>query len=437
MKRTTLINLLLVGWLMSLILSVILIISYIDSKSNRLHMEIRENIEKIFNGQSSGDAFVSNDDGFFDVDYSGYRVKHYKRIAIPSKPTLSNNLPDELAKYDERIKDQWLESYGDLASLYSLNWGDEYPNNHDDGWTLIRIHCGGTDDDIIQTNAIFPYQVGLKRTEWGNYFTVEDAVNAAYKFYTTDEQSSYANRFQKGSINRIWSEIYDCCNEYYGIVRNENFGGWIAGRPIVKNVNNLSYEEIQRKFPYENGWMHNGFYRVFIAATQETHYKIEKYEWAISSDRNSLLLWWSIGITIIFLSIIILLKIIQNKDNQRKRENLYQRLCRLCNPKEFVANYNKEKLDIANDIYKSLMNIDKDNQEELSVLANRAVFELGISLLDDNDIAEMREKANPANYMKPYDPDKVTTANEVYSLLDKQTINYEDYINIKSLLEKL
>lgn len=439
MKRKTLINTLYVGWIASLLIATFAVLGYIHNKTNRLHSEIRNNIESIFEGQSDGDPIITDNDGFFDVQYSGHKVKHYKRIAIPSKPSKLPNTPDNelYGKFDEQLKEQWQESYGDLSSLYALNWGDEYPNNYDDGWTIVRICCCGSDDEFIQTNVFFPYQVGLKRTEWGNYYTVEDAVADAYEFYTTNEKSGFADRFQKGSINRIWSRIYDCCNEYFCIVKNENASSWKAGIPIVKNVKNLSYEEIQRKYPYENGWMHNGFYRVFIAASQETKYKIEKIEWAISDDRNSLLLWWGLGISIVFLGCIIPLTIIQRKSNKRKKESLHERLCRLCSPEQFVANYDKEKLDAANEISKCLMQIDPKDKEELASLANRAISELEISIIDENELVEMREKANPSNYIKPYDPDKVSIANEAYSLLEKERLTYEEYIRVKSLLEKL
>lgn len=45
------------------------------------------------------------------------------------------------------------------------------------------------------------------------------------------------------------------------------------GTPIG-HLEGKNYKETQRTMPYENGWMHNGYYRVFIAATQERHYMI-------------------------------------------------------------------------------------------------------------------------------------------------------------------
>ena len=174
--------------------------SFIDHKRVRLRSEIRENIENLFEGQSSGDMFVSNDDGFFDVAYSGSPVRHFKKVAIPSKPT-KGGLAAIDPSIDEKIGDDWKQSYGDLASLYELNWGDNYPNSEDDGWSIIRIYCGGTDDDFIQTNTIFPYKVGMKKTEWGNFYTVEQAVNEAFEFYSTNPKSSMAEGITLSSAN--------------------------------------------------------------------------------------------------------------------------------------------------------------------------------------------------------------------------------------------
>lgn len=115
------------------------------------------------------------------------------------------------------------------------------------------------------------------------------------------------------------------------------------GKPIYI-PKGKSYDEAQRVMPYENGWMHNGYYRVYIAATQERIYGIKLKEWAVTENRNKLLLWWLCGSTVFFLIFIIPLSIKQITSNKKKSETLYQRLTRLCNPSQFMdsANYDKE-----------------------------------------------------------------------------------------------
>ena len=120
MKRH-IIAILFVAWAFCLIGLFAIVTFYIDRKRDRLRAEIKDNITKLFEGQSSGDAFVSNDDGLFFEDYSGQPVRHYKRISIPKRPGKSSFAAKIDSKIDEKIQDDWYQSYGDLASLYELN----------------------------------------------------------------------------------------------------------------------------------------------------------------------------------------------------------------------------------------------------------------------------------------------------------------------------
>ena len=408
---------------------------YIDNKRVRLRSEIREDIEKVFEGQSSGGMFVNNDDGFFDESFSGNPVRHYKKVSIPSKPE-KGNMAGIAPKIDEQIADEWKQNYGDLSSLYELNWGDEYPNQNDEGWNIIRIYCGGTDDDFIQTNTIFPYKVGLKKAEWANFYTVEQAVNEAFEFYSTNPKSGMADRFSKGSNNRLWSKINDCDNEYFWIVENQNPNSWKAGIPIYQ-PEGKSHDEAQRTIPYENGWMHNGYYRVFIAASQERHYMIQEKDCAVNGNRKRLLICWGIGLTALFLSMIIPLTIKESKVNKRKSETLYQRLRRMCNPSNFIKDYDKEKVDRANEIYQRLMNIKPDDKEALMSLQVEAVASLGIVLIDAEKLKDLTRKVNPQRFMNPYNAEKVKLANELYSRLTKKGLTYEEFAEIEESSKSL
>lgn len=430
------------AWLCLLIAMVLCVNFYIDKKRVRLRLELRENIESLFEGQSSGGTFVTNDDGFFDEAFSGYPVRHYKKIAIPSRPTKGNlngidsKMEKELSKFDEKIDDDWKQSYGDLASLYELNWGDEYPNGNDEGWNIIRIHYGGADDDIIQTNVIFPYKVGLKKAEWGNYYTVEQAVNEAFEFYTTDPNSGFSNRYQKGSNNSIWSKIYESNNEYFSIVKNENYLGWTAGIPIC-HPQNMRYEETQRLYPYENGWMHNGYYRVFIAATQTTHYMIEENKKAVATDKKNLFIGWGIGITILSMLFIVPLTIKERRANKVKKEPLYNKLLRLCNPSIYMKDYDKAKVDAANILYQKLLNTSSEDVEALNEIQAEAASKLGISLIDKEMLEDLRKKVHPKNFTKPYNAEKVALASELYSILQKDNLTYNEFIDVVEQSKKL
>ena len=429
MKRKNIIIVLWILWIVSMIGMVFGVYYYINNKRIRLRSEIRENVESIFEGQSNGDMFVSNDDGFYDVAYSGSPVRHYKKVAIPSKPSKGGVAAINQSIYEERV-DDWKQSYGDLASLYELNWGDKYPNQEDDGWSIIRIHCGGSDEDFIQTNTLFPYKVGLKKSEWGNFYTVEQAVNEAFEFYATSPKSGYSERFSRGSNNRLWSKIHDSNNEYFWIVENENSNRWTLGTPIY-HPKGKSNDEVQQTMPYENGWMHNGYYRVFIAATQERHYMIEEKDWVVNENRNHLLLWWGISLTVLFMSLVIPLTIKESKVNKKKSETLHQRLVRLCNPKNFIDNYDKEKVEKANIIYKRLLETTPDNNDDLIEIQMQASSDLGINFIDNTELEDLKEKVNPKRFLNPYNAEKVSLANELYAVLAKNNLTYGELMEVK------
>ena len=164
MKRTQIIALLVVLWAIAIIAIFISVNNFIDKKKITLRNELRDNISDLFQGQSSGDMFVDNDDGYFYTEFSDYPVRHYKKINKPERPN-SSVLSSIDPKISDQLNDEWNQNYCDISSLYELNWGDEYPNNNDEGWNIVRVYCGGIDEEFIHTNTIFPYKVGLKKTE--------------------------------------------------------------------------------------------------------------------------------------------------------------------------------------------------------------------------------------------------------------------------------
>lgn len=144
-------------------------------------------------------------------------------------------------------------------------------------------------------------------------------------------------------------------------------------------------------------------------------------------------LYWSIGLTILMLIIVIPLGIIENKHNKEKEEGLYDKLKRLCNPSNFInsSNYDKIKVDKANEIYKRILETTPDNKEALDEIQALAVSELGISLINKDKLNELKEKVNPKNYMTPYNPDKVALANELFAILNKEGLTYNEMADVE------
>ena len=112
-------------------------------------------------------------------------------------------------------------------------------------------------------------------------------------------------------------------------------------------------------------------------------------------------------------------------------ESMYNRLQRLCHPKNFVEeNYDKNKLDIANIIYTRLLSINPSDVLAVMDLVIRAEEGLHINLLDEYQYFTLKNILNPKNYMDPYDAPSITLSNELYSQLMQPDLNFTKYAQI-------
>lgn len=405
---------------------------YIKSKDNKLRNEIHNKISALFKSKTQ----------YVDIAYSGYKVG-FEKIPIPAKPK-PLGLQDEDSKriigdLDRKSLDEWTETYGDLTEMYRTHykrsdWAGPY--DYEDGWNLCILEH---DYQGVYQTWIFPYAVGYIKQDY--YFgdsylpSIASAVNDALEFYTTNEKSSYYGTFEKGCINKVWSDIYDASNEYYHMQEDEHPRFQISGTPLFNKA--LLDNKPQA---YQNGYMYNGYYKVFIALTQPKTWTIKK--WASNPDlkeKQELWKYWSIGLTVLLLLIIIPLWAIEAKHKKIKNESLYDKLKRMCNPVEFMNgnNYDKEKVDRANAIYKRLSEISSDDTEALNEIQIQAVTDLGINLIDVEMMVELKEKVNPKKFMNPYNPDKVALANELFAALSKEGLTYNEFVAIKVKSKRL
>lgn len=160
----------------------------------------------------------------------------------------------------------------------------------------------------------------------------------------------------------------------------------------------------------EYTYMHNGYYRVFVGQTQPITYSVYRRSWhPEKTEKKKLLLWFGIGLTLLMLGAIIPLSVLYKRDEKTANEGLQDKLKRLCNPANFIKQYDKDKVEKANAIYQQLLTGNLDN-EKLMALQSQAVNELGITLIDNQLLKRLKEKVNPQRYMKPYDAEKDTIA---------------------------
>jgi len=235
-------------------------------------------------------------------------------------------------------------------------------------------------------------------------------------------------------------ELRACNNKYYWLQEEDrdttaliyyNFGFDDRYNPTDKHI---SFDNIKGR---ENGYMYNGYYKVYDAKIWLSRWSVKKRPQAIASDRKSLRIKWAIGLTVALLAIIIPLIVIDKKRSKIESETLCDKLKRLCNPANFLKNYDKEKVDVANEIYQKLLQTNHDDTETLNEVQKIAVEKLKISLIDTSLLNAWKKKVNPKNFMKNYDAEKVTLANDLYSRLSKEDLTYNEFVEIQELAKKL
>jgi hypothetical protein len=268
--------------------------------------------------------------------------------------------------------------------------------------------------------------VGYKRRDISYLPSVERTVEEAFEFFTSNPKSQFYKDFEEDSYDKIWRKIIDAQSEYYYMHQDEHrrisHGG---ARPLLEDRTDFDYYSS----PFQYGYMHNGYYRVFTALTQPQTYTIKKYGWGPDIlEKKQLWLYWGIGITILFLLIFIPLSIVNRKYKREKEEELHDKLRRLCHPSNFItkSNYDKDKLDKANYIYTKLMSIDITDKSALKEIQRFAVNELGIDLINKDKVQELKDKVNPKNFIKPYNAEKIALANELYAIITKESLTYDE-----------
>ena len=408
--------------------------SYIESKDLRLYREINSKLDSIFSQQKA----------FVDIEYSN-NWPEFKEAAIPSSPQKVFNLlkKKSLTDSEKQALETWNENFGDLASFYILNTKEDK-----DGWNMVLL---ARDDYGVSISHIFPYAIGFKKhdeypqsksskAERPSSTHVQDCLRDALEFETTDTKSSYFKYFKEGSFSKIWSDIENAGNEYYFVKEDENVRLLRDGESLLSVLGVENWQNLKYRSSVTSGYVFNYFWKVFEAISHPTTFSVsERSPGQTSKDRDRLRIIWGTVLTILMLGAIIPLSVFMRKREIEKNESLYDRLLRLCNPANFIdgENYDKAIVDKANDIFRRLNSISENDIESIEAIQKEAVSELGINLINKERIKDLKELANPRKYLNPYNPDKVALANELYAILSKNSITYEELAEVEERIKAL
>lgn len=419
MKTRGKIGIAFLAYLVSIFVALLGVYLYVEQKDNRLLIQINREIRDIFSDRQK----------FVDVAYCGRKVR-CEQVKIPARPTPDHLYADDMYK---RIVDEWERNYQDLSAMFRLHykrseWACSY--EPEDGWNLRILEYNSCEG--LYEVWVFPYAVGyFKRNiysgeRWSS--SVECAVENAFEFYTSNKKSSYYGMFEEGCVGRIWDKISSAANEYYYVSRDEKPGFNVMGNPLLDEYS------LNNSYPYQNGWMYNDNYKVFLASTQPVTYSVMKHNWEPDKkDRLRLSICWVAGLSVALFSVVFLF---WRTEVRRKRvldESLYDMLKRMCSPVNFMntKSYDKDKVDRANQIYQKLLEVEPGDAKALDDILQQAIKDLNLNFADTKKLVCLKSVVNPKNFIKPYDPQKVALANELYAILNKDNLSYTEILEVE------
>ena len=299
------------------------------------------------------------------------------------------------------------------------------------GWGLgVREKdTGGMEGRRVFEYIITPYAISYRNESnfVKDIFSIDDILDSAYKFYTEDDQSD----FKRSLVSDVEPFIYEpyIDNLYFRLEEDKKSHGFLS--------------DISPYADYST-YMYTDFYYVFVKAygrkcyelVQNKDYINTKREQYITEKKNMIVAWGLLSISLLTI-ICLICSYLVYKDIKESKQTLLKRILSKCNPKKYVKNYDGHLLDVANNIYSQALVTDINDDEEILKLASRAESELGVVLISKSDIRSLKKKCNPKRFMKPYNPEKVAVANELYTKLRQKNLSCAEYLDIKNKLNIL
>lgn len=406
-----------------------------DSITNK-NLAIHQ-LDSIFNGRKIVTPLYHNFNPKYELLSSSQKSKIDKKNELYQ---LYSFRPEQLTNWEYPLHvlsgDIRVENSQRGKERYEPLNGGSFYGIWQSGWALGCAKMISEDKYICY--MVIPYLVGYLRQSESFYYefkpTIREALNTAYDFFTRDEQSEFVNFIGNNNLEKFMSLV----SETYQAI----------------NANNFTLEKIENeKSDFESAdpgvfdgtnYMYNEYIRVYIGMVYRTTYKL-KYnsEWAQQykeqyiEEQEQKLQKHFIIIECILAVILVLLVVIHFITKRKAKETILDRIIEVSNPKQYMKNYDQNKIDIANQIYNKARNTKLDEKEIIEELCYEIETKLCGVLVNKRDLTALIQRCNPKHFLKPYNAEKITKANALFARLKQGNISYSDFLKIKEEIEEL
>jgi hypothetical protein len=486
MNRKIIIFISCIAYVVAMISMFILVEEFIDTKKNRLYREMVDLFEHLFDGEttlldeaysekmvvwenypipSTNNSFPSSvwengklsfkyepdpfledlygdlsslvklnkNSDFYSHDYEADIKQAKKALSLleANKKKLSHNeyvrkhkdVTIKIKTLEETRKKQKNALKKEFLTIY-------YPDNDTsriaknsrgcDGWSFISLYYNQWEHRIY-ISWLCPYAIGFKRNIPQN--TLGDAIgNVMNKAYASLMNS---DDFLKGSFYNIYGERF-YQNEYYYIAIEEKDSIYSG------SLFPLDFVDYREGEPYVHSTIiQNNDSKLFLSKSQPLTLTITMRENIDKKEKIICCIIYSLVLTSLLLIGIKCIRIREKKMKQLETESLYQILLRTCHPSNFIKNYDKEKLDLANELYSRLNVTDSNDLNSLYNIEKIVLTKLGVKTIDAKLIKKLQKDVAPKQFISPYNPEKLELANDLYNRLLKDDLTYSEYIDIK------
>lgn len=276
--------------------------------------------------------------------------------------------------------------------------------------------------------------------------SLNESCEDAFK-YIINEDKNYKGCYAPENMHLV-QKILSLYNKYYYLEEDEG----IDDRFIVNSF--FSYDKYEGVNSLENNplaghqisLIYNNYYRVYYDIYPLHTYEVDFNYYNYNRDRSDFYDRYMSILRIVYIILIILMglylilltikykSIFLNVQNALFPKSLKKELLLKCNPKQFMNPLNSDLVAKSNNLYAEIKNIAPSDKKTLLLYRKKVISELGVTFEASPLLKKVLKKSNPKKYLRPYNPDKLAIANDIYS---KAIEHKEDIEFLEELLERI